>query len=211
MTMAALHGGSAYHCETLEGPRYAGLFDRLIRPEALDEAALTGVDVLIVPCRSHPLRLVRHKALFDAFMAAGGTLVAMGETFQDEWLDGIVLHTVPTNFWWWLAPGADLGVTIEAPDHPLMAGLSKRDVSWHLHGWYEMPPAARMLLSDESGRPILYVEPRGQGRLVVTSLDPFYHHGSHFMPATTRFLDRFLPNLKAWAAPTRSAEPERAA
>lgn len=42
------------------------------------------------------------------------------------------------------------------------------------------------------------------GRLVVTSLDPFYHHGSHFMPATTRFLDRFLPNLVAWTRQKRT-------
>lgn len=32
--------------------------------------------------------------------------------------------------------------------------------------------------------------------MIVTSLDPVYHHGSRFMPATTRFLDRFLPNLR---------------
>jgi|TARA_R100000908_G_C3643589_1_gene78648 hypothetical protein len=34
------------------------------------------------------------------------------------------------------------------------------------------------------------------GRMIVTTLDPMYHHGSHFMPATTRFLDGFLPWLK---------------
>ena len=30
-------------------------------------------------------------------------------------------------------------------------------------------------------------------RLIVSTLDPFYHHGSNFMPATTKFLDGFLP------------------
>jgi hypothetical protein len=208
MTITALHGGAAYHCETLEAPRYAGLFDALVRPEELDDAALAGVTRLVVPCRMHPQRLLRHHERFNRFINEGGTLVAMGETFQDEWLDGVVFHPVPTNFWWWLDPKADLGVTIEAPGHPLMAGLSKRDVSWHLHGWYEIPAKAEMLLSDESGRPILYAEPRGKGRLVVTSLDPFYHHGSHFMPATTRFLDRFLPNLAGWAGQTSPADPE---
>ena len=38
------------------------------------------------------------------------------------------------------------------------------------------------------------------GRLLITSLDPMYHHGSHFMPATTRFLDGFLPYLKGTTA-----------
>jgi len=34
------------------------------------------------------------------------------------------------------------------------------------------------------------------GQMILTTLDPFYHHGSHFMPATTRFLDGFLPWLR---------------
>jgi hypothetical protein len=199
MIMAALHTGSFFHCETLEAPRYAPLFGRLIRPEALDAESLNGVDTLLVPCRTHPLRLVPRRELLRAFMAKGGTLVAMGETFHDQWLDDVVCHPVPTNFWWWLTPGADLGVSIARPGHPLLAGLGKRDVSWHLHGWFEPPPEADILLTDAEDRSILHVEPRGKGRLVVTSLDPTYHHGSHFMPATTRFLDRFLPNLAGWA------------
>lgn len=32
--------------------------------------------------------------------------------------------------------------------------------------------------------------------MIVSSLDPLYHHGSHFMPATTRFLDRFIPTWR---------------
>lgn len=198
MTLAALQTGSFFHCETLEAPRYAHLFDRLIRPESLDPDRLAGVDTLFVPCRAHPLRLAPHRSLLRDFMNRGGTLVAMGETFHDQWLDGVICHSVPTNFWWWLTPGADLGVNIASPGHPLLAGLSKRDVSWHLHGWFEPPPAAHVLLTDADNRSILHVEERGRGRLVVTSLDPTYHHGSHFMPATTRFLDRFLPNLAGW-------------
>lgn len=44
---------------------------------------------------------------------------------------------------------------------------------------------------------VLYVDTvTPQGTLVVAALDPFYHHGSYFMPATTRFLDGFLPWLR---------------
>lgn len=58
---------------------------------------------------------------------------------------------------------------------------------------------AEVLATDRDGLAALYAdEVSTPGRLVVTSLDPIYHHGSHFMPATTRFLDRFLPNLKGW-------------
>lgn len=197
--LAALHSGSAYHCEALEAPRYAHLFDCLLRPEALSDEALADVRMLLVPCRTNPLRLAPHRALLSRYLEAGGTLIVMGEAFPEQWLDSVTLHPVETNFWWWLEPGADLGVTISAPDHPLMMGLTKRDVSWHLHGWYKATKNAEVLIRDGQGRPVLTVEPRGQGRLIMTSLDPFYHHGSHFMPATTRFLDRFLPNLKACA------------
>lgn len=29
--------------------------------------------------------------------------------------------------------------------------------------------------------------------MIVATLDPLSHYGSHFMPATERFLDGFLP------------------
>ncbi len=200
--LAALHPGTSYHCEALEGPRYAHHFGRLIRPEALDAGALACVRTLVVPCRTHPARLRPHFPLLCAFLAAGGTLVAMGETFQDEWIDGVAFEPCETNYWWWLEPGADLGVRFAKPDHPLLRGMEPRATTWHLHGWYEPPPGAETLLTDAQGRSMLYVDTWSfGGRLVVTSLDPFYHHGSHFMPAATRFLDGFLPNLRAWQDP----------
>ncbi len=79
--MAALHPGAYYHIETLEGPRYACHFGRLIRPEALDEAVLADVATLIVPCRTNPARLRPHRDVLRRFLARGGTLVAMGEAF----------------------------------------------------------------------------------------------------------------------------------
>lgn len=199
MRLAALHPGAAYHCDALETPRYAGFFNRLIRPEALDAAALDGVGTLIVPCRTHPERLKRHWPLLRDFLAGGGTLVAMGETFQDQWIPGVRFHALETNYWWWLTPGADLGMRLARPEHPLLAGFETRHVTWHQHGWYDLPDGAEALVVDADGNPHLYVDRASfGGTLVVTSLDPFYHHGSGFMPSTTLFLDAFLPNLRAW-------------
>jgi hypothetical protein len=199
--IAALQPGAFYHIAALEGPRYAPFFDRLIRPEAMDEAALRDVGTLLVPCRTNPDRLRPHAGLLVRFLARGGTLVAMGETFQDRWLPGLSLTAVPTNWWWWLEPGADLGLRILRRDHPLMRGLSEPDCSWHLHGWFTPAPGAEVLIADAEGRAVLFVDEASHapGRLVATTLDPFYHHGSQFMPATTRFLDRFLPNLRDWS------------
>lgn len=198
--MAALHPGAFYHVEALEGSRYRDFFSRLIRPEDLRDDRLEGVETLLVPCRTNPARLAPRRPVLERFLARGGTLVAMGETFPDLWLPGIAFHPVPTNWWWWLAPEADLGVRLLRPEHPLLRGLSKADVCWHLHGWFDPPPGADVLLADREGRALLFVDSvnYGHGRLIATTLDPLYHHGCHFMPATTRFLDRFLPNLEAW-------------
>lgn len=80
-----------------------------------------------------------------------------------------------------------------------MARIGKPEVTWRLHGHFDPPEGAEVLATDRDGLALFYVDDVSTpGRLVVTSLDPIYHHGSHFMPATTRFLDRFLPNLKGW-------------
>ncbi|WP_245432656.1 MULTISPECIES: hypothetical protein [unclassified Rhizobium] len=132
-------------------------------------------------------------------LEAGGTVVALGESRSDLWLPFIDFTETPTNWWWWRDPKADLGVSIVAPDHPLMRGMVKEDVTWHLHGWFQPPEGAEVLLTDAEGRAILYVDDVSTpGRMILSTLDPMFHHGSHFMPATTRFLDRFVPNLKAY-------------
>jgi hypothetical protein len=200
ISLAALHPGAFYHCETLEGARYKDLFGRLIVPETLNEQVLSDVRTLMIPSRTNPDRLRPHLPLLMRFLGSGGTLVAMGETFQDTWLPNVSFTPVETNYWWWLQTGAKLGVSLANPDHPLMNGMQTEDVTWHLHGWYNPPEGVDTLITDGESRSIFYVDETSyRGRLVITSLDPCYHHGSHFMPATTRFLDRFLPNLRIWS------------
>lgn len=194
MSILAIHPGAYYHIESLEGPRYAGYFDRLVRPEDLAGVPLEDHDVVLIPCRTPADRMAPHRAWLAAFLERGGTIVATGESESQLFLPGIAFTPQPTNFWWWLTPGADLGVRIAAPGHGLFTRLAQRDITWHLHGWFDPPDGVEVLAVNGEGRPILYVDDvTSSGRMVVTSLDPFYHHGSHFMPATTRFLDGFLP------------------
>jgi hypothetical protein len=194
--LTALSCGTYYHVESLEGPRHARHFDAVLPPERVDEA---DTDAILIACRSPAHRLIAQADTLALHLARGGTVVAMGESRSDLWLPGVVFHGRPTNWWWWLEPGVDLGVRIAAPDHPLLAGIGKDEATWHLHGHFDVPAAAEVLIEDAEGLPLLYVdEVTTPGRMVVTSLDPMYHHGSHFMPATTRFLDRFLPNLRTW-------------
>jgi hypothetical protein len=196
--MVAPSCGAYYHTHSLLGARYGEAFDVVCRPEELGKL-LRPTDILWVPCRSPAGRLIAQKAVIERHLAAGGTVVATGESNSELWLPAIRFTPTPTNWWWWLEPGADLGVEITAPGHPLMAGMGKEDVTWHLHGWFAPPAGAEVLVRDGEGQAVLYVdEVSTPGRLIVTSLDPMFHHGSHFMPATTLFLDRFIPNLKAW-------------
>ncbi|MGO8301461.1 hypothetical protein ACC841_36320, partial [Rhizobium ruizarguesonis] len=45
----------------------------------------------------------------------------------------------PTNWWWWLTEGSDLGVRISAPGHSMFEHLGQDDLTWHLHGWFAPP------------------------------------------------------------------------
>jgi len=197
MSILAVHPGAYYHIESFESPRFAGYFDKLVRPEDLGSVDLHAFNVVLIPCRTPADRMEASKEQLQAYLDNGGTIVATGESESQLFLPGIAFTPQPTNFWWWLTPGADLGVRVAAPDHPLFARLTQRDVTWHLHGWFDPPEGVQVLAVNGEGKPILYIdEVTTRGRMVITSLDPFFHHGSHFMPATTRFLEGFLPWMR---------------
>jgi hypothetical protein len=197
MSILAINAGAAYQIESLLGERYCMYFDKVVRPEELSEVDLSAFETLLVPCRTPPHRLIAHKHLFQAHLEKGGTIIAMGECHSERWLSNIVFTPRETNFWWWLDPQGDLGLQIKSPLHPLFKLLGPQDLAWHLHGFFDPPVGSDVLITDNDGRAILYIdEVTTKGRLIVTSLDPFFHHGHHFMPATTRFLDGFLKWLK---------------
>lgn len=198
MSILVIHPGAYYHIESFEAPRYAHYFDRLVRPEDLADVRLEDFNVVLIPCRTPADRMEPHKARLRAYLDQGGTVIATGESDSHLFLPGIAFTPQPTNFWWWLTPGADLGVRIAKPRHGLFKHLAEKDVTWHLHGWFDVPEGAEVLATGDTGKPILYIdEVTTAGRMIITSLDPFFHHGSHFMPATTRFLDGFLPWMRA--------------
>lgn len=197
MSILAIHPGAYYHIESLEGSRYAHHFDKLVRPEDLAHERLEDHAVVLIPCRTPADRMEPHRDRLAAYLDQGGTIVATGESESQLFLPGIAFTSQATNFWWWMTPGADLGVRIAAPGHALFQRLAQRDITWHLHGWFDPPEGVEVLAVNGDGKPILYIdEVTTRGRMVITSLDPFFHHGSHFMPATTRFLDGFLPWMR---------------
>lgn len=191
--LTAIDGGTYYHHRTLYEPPFSKFFRNIIYVKDMKRIGFKTATTLFLPCRLNAGLLAQHREALSQFMEKGGTLVAMGETFPERWLTGITAHAMETNFWWWLEPGADLGVRFTGASE-LEQYVEESALSWHLHGTYTLAPAQRALVVAD-GRPIVFDEQRGRGRLIATSLDPCYHHGSHFMPATTAFLEGFLPWL----------------
>ena len=196
--LVAPSSGTYYHIRSLEGPIHGEAFDVICAPEDLGDV-LRPDDVLWVPCRTPAQRMIAERGVIEHHLRAGGTVIALGESRSDLWLPAIRFTEVPTNWYWWLDPDAELGVRVSSPRHPLMNGIGDKEVTWHLHGWFETPEGAEVLARDAEGRAILYEDKVSTpGRMIISSLDPMFHHGSHFMPATSRFLDRFIPNVKAY-------------
>lgn len=206
MTLAVLDGGTFYHHEAIHGSRYRAFFDHVIYARELTPRDLDGVDFLIVPDRINPdLLRARRQTLID-FADAGKTLAVFGENEAETWLPGAAWASRPTNFWWWLEPGARPPHRLLDPGHALFEAVSFENTIWHFHGVLTPPAGARPLIDvpadgDYPGGALLYEDNvTVRGRIFVATLDPFYHHGSGFMPATTRFLDGFLPWAQQQAA-----------
>ncbi len=202
--LAAVYGGSSQHHRTLTASKYAAhLTGGLIYLPDLAGTDLTGLAGLVIPERMHRGLLDQAAGRVRELLDAGGTVIAFsgGEPIP-EFLPGVRWEHRPTNFWWWLEPGAELGLRAPNPDHPLFDRLSLRDCTWHYHGVLDPPQGAEVLVTLASGEALLYVDQATtSGTLIVATLDPISHYGSYFMPATERFLDGFLP----WAARISSA------
>ncbi|MDQ4025806.1 MAG: hypothetical protein M3217_10015 [Actinomycetota bacterium] len=191
-----IHCGTSYHLRTLADPRVADRVDRELYLPRLTSAALAGLDVLVVCDRVHPGLLQRHADELLDVARRGGTLVVLGEVHAEHWIPGLRWEPRPTNFWWWRT-GEDPGIRPRSPEHPLWRSLEHRDVTWHFHGLLHPPSGVTVLAAvEENGRDsgsILYEDRvTTRGRLVVTTMDPTYHHGSNFMPAATRLLHGVL-------------------
>jgi hypothetical protein len=197
--LAAVYGGSSQHHRTLTEPKYARhLTGGMIYLPELADTDLTAYRGLLIPERPHRGLLQRAADRILELLDAGGMVIAFsgGEPIPD-FLPGVRWQHRPTNFWWWLESGADLGIRLGMQEHPLFQRLTLRDCTWHYHGVLEAPEGAQVLVKLVTGEALLYVDQVStRGTVVVSTLDPISHYGGYFMPATGRFLDAFLP----WAA-----------
>lgn len=191
--LGVIYGGASYHHRALNHPKYQRFFSEIIYLLELPQTDLSRLDGLLIPERLHRNRLLVARPQLEEFLMNGKTVLAFGEQ-PAPWLPEARWEHRPTNFWWWREPGVSSGLTLAQPEHSLFRYLTLADATWHYHGVFQPPEGAESLIELEDGGSVLYLDrTSASGTLLLTTLDPFYHFGSYFMPATERFLDGFLP------------------
>ncbi len=191
--LGVIYGGASYHHRALNHPKYWRFFREHIYLLDLPQTDLSRLDGLFVPERLHRGRLLAAQSQLEEFLTNGKTILAFGEQ-PEPLLPRVRWEQRPTNFWWWREPGESSGLVLAQSEHSLFRYLTLSAAIWHYHGVFWPPEGAKSLIETEDGGSVLYLDRIStSGTLLLTTLDPFYHFGSYFMPATERFLDGFLP------------------
>lgn len=193
MTIAMLHGGSHAHLATLADPALAPYRIRPVHVRTGRPQSVRDVDVLVVADRLRPDLLAAWTDEIPACLERGGTVVVFGENNVGDWLPGVREQSRPTVFWWWRT-GEDHRLRTRDEQHPAWRFFAEKSVVWHYHGVLEPPDGAVSLVDlhtpdgDRDGSILFVDETNTPGRLLVTTMDPVYHHGSGFMPGATQLL-----------------------
>lgn len=191
--IAMLHCGSHAQLATLADPALQPYGIRPVHARTDTAAALDDADVVVVADRIRPDLLTPWADALLARARAGATLVVLGENRVGTWLAGTHEQTRPTIFWWWRT-GEDSRIRRTDTDHPSASWFSDRALTWHYHGVLTPPDGAVSLVDlhtpdgDVDGSLLYIDEVSTAGRLLVTTMDPVYHHGSGFMPGATQLL-----------------------
>lgn len=195
--IAVIYGGSSQNSRTYKTSEFGQFIDQLIPIRQFAETSLDEFDVLIIPSQIHTRLLDENVEKIYEFANAGKVVVTMGPQHR-EWLPEHNWEFRPTNFWWWTEPGADSGLRLPGETHDLFRNyLTLADATWHQHGVYWPTEGCETLVSTVDGGSVFYIDRvNTAGIWVNTTLDPDYHFGSYFMPATERFLRGFFPWLK---------------
>ena len=194
--IAALYAGISHQHRSWNVPKYRRFISEIVYIPEMTETSLQEFDVVLVPSRLHAGLLRKIKPWIQAFAERGGIVVVFWPLAGDVVPEQRWEHR-PTNFWWWLDKNARSGLVLDRPEHPMFRYLTLEDCTWHQHGvFHPNPETAETLVSIENDGAIFYIDkPASGGTWIVMSLDPEYHFGSYFMPATERFLDGFFPYI----------------
>ncbi len=194
----ALHSGTYYNLASL----FKGVFVKYLYKTAylaqLKADELNDGDILLVSDSLVPRHLILHKEIFRNFLKSGRTLVVCGRNDPELWLDGVEFVDLPFDFWWWLDKNKnDIQICQDDENHELFNYIKFQNLLWHFHGGYKKLKGAKSAIKSKLNDEVsIYQECEfGGGRLILTSLDPFFHHGCYFMPNASKFGEGLLNRL----------------
>jgi hypothetical protein len=191
--LAAVYGGDSRQNRCLNEPKYKQYFSDILYLPDLEKVHLESYDILLFPSQLHQGLLLRSKKRISDYLDQGGTVIAFGPQ-EISWLPGLNWEYRPINFTWWLDKEANCGLVQAREDHSLYQYINLADAEWHFHGVFWPPKGVDVLYQSEDEGAIFYIDREStNGTMLLTTLDPMFHFGSYFMPATERFLDGFLP------------------
>ncbi len=195
--IGVVYSGTSHHIRAYKTGEFAKHISKIIPVRELGTASFDDLDVLIVPSQTNMDAFKPNKHRVDEFADAGGTVVCFGHQ-AEEWLDE-KWELRPTNFWWWLEENATSGLVLTGQENPLFKEyLTLADATWHQHGVYWPEEGTEKLVTTEDGGAVLYIDrQKSKGTWIITTLDPDFHYGHYFMPATERFMRGFFPWLES--------------
>lgn len=196
--IAVISSGTSHHIRSYKTGEFAKHITKVIPVRELATASFDDIDVLIVPSQTNMSVFLPQKHRIDEFADAGGIVVSFGHQFE-EWLPKDVNWELrPTNFWWWLEKDAKSGLVLTGGENDLFKNyITLADATWHQHGVYFPQGEVESLVETEDGGKVFYIDrQRSKGTWIITTLDPDFHYGHYFMPATERFLRGFMPWLE---------------
>ena len=187
------------HYAMATAPKYRDIY-KLIYVYDLDDAALDGLEAIVIPFQSNQIALAENKAVIYNFLARGKKVFVEGDSSTD-WLDAR-WEDRPVNNYWWVENPDNPPVSTTDYSHPVYQGLTPRQACWHTHGAYTaVPDHAEVIQSGPDGAVISWQTHHYGGTLFATTLDPIVEHGVQQIT----HLDNYVDRLTEWLSGIKPA------
>ena len=120
--------------------------------------------------------MLLHRSIFDDYLEAGGVICSLAEMSKSYLPNAPIWHRSPTSI-------REREIQLTEPVYPMFAGIDPYDLNYRqgvkgffTRGYFkEVPKGAHIIVQDESGAPIMYVDRQStNGVLIVGSGTDLY-------------------------------------